>query len=87
LQAGIDGDRGVDEQDRVAIWLRLRDDTGAQHAARAGTIIGDDRLLELGLKCFAQEPASGVYYATGRVGKNKLDRVVGIRLGGSKWTE
>ena len=44
IDADVDRERGdVAEQQRVAVGRRLRDELGADHAARAGLVLDDDR--------------------------------------------
>ena len=46
VQARIDRERRGDHEQRVAVGRRFRDDLGAVEAARAGTVVDDDRLAE-----------------------------------------
>jgi len=71
---------GRGHQQRVAVRLRLGDDVGADIAARARTILDDDRLAERLRELLAHRAGEHVDQPARRERRDHADRPVGVGL-------
>ena len=69
---------GRREQERVAVGRRLGDDVAGDDAARAGLVVDQHLLAELGRQPLGQEARHDVRDAAGREGHDQSDRPLGI---------
>src|SRR5258706_11783324 len=69
----------------MAVGSRLRDDLGADDAARAGAIVHDDGLSERLAQPLRDDARSDVVAAPGRERRDEADRPVRIVIGAESW--
>ena len=69
-------------QDRVAVGRRLRDEVGADVAARAGPVVDDNALAPVLARLLRDGAADDVERSAGRKGDDELHRPVRIGRGG-----
>jgi len=77
-----DAERGIGEEQRVAVGRGARDRLGADVAARARAVLDDHRLAELGLELRLQDAGDEVDQAAGRIRHDNGDRPRGKALRG-----
>jgi hypothetical protein len=77
-----DGQRRIDgEQQRVAVGRRLGHRRVADDAARARTILDDERLLQVFAEALAEQPRDHVGRSTGGIGHDHAHRLYRVGLG------
>ena len=81
VDADVDRERrDVAEQQRVAVGRRLGDGVGADHAARAGAVVDDDRLAERLGQRLLHDARIEIDRAARRERHDDADRLRRIRL-------
>ena len=80
LQRRIGDERGVRQQDRVAVRRRARHHVGAHHPAGTRTVLGHDRLPQSFAQPNREMAAGGVDDAAGHVRQDEVDGLTGIAL-------
>lgn len=73
LQGRIDDDCRIHDGDVVAIGLRVSDVIDADNAAGAGTIIGNDGLIERGADLLRQDAAGEIDDAARTIGNDQMN--------------
>ena len=71
--------RGVDDEQRVAVRRRRRDHGGRDAAVAAGAVLHHHRLADAILQALRQQARGGVRHAARRVGHDELDGLARIR--------
>src|SRR5208283_2373879 len=81
VELRVDRVRGKREQDRIAVWRRLRDQIGAQDAGGTATVVDDDGLPQQRGKWLGYDARDNVGTAAGRIGNDEANRPIGVALG------
>ena len=78
--AGVDGERGLNQQQRVAVRRRLRHGIGAQNTARPGAILDHELLFEGFSEFLRQHARENIAGAAGGGGGDYSHRAGGVGL-------